>query len=277
MYILKTGEFENIWWRIENRTNELWEKNKLDIYHVVNITRAFSHAQNNRMCGSNKTYFNLEKIVLQNLDKLSDRDATHLMYAYSVREAGNPELYAAFDKRLASSVATMDYPSLFNAIYYMLFRENKKPELWQNVIEATLNNDETLPIIYVRPFKCAKLYMEQHFPKWDLTEFQDKLFHAENYFTITRLDNNYEKDKEYVDFKVFLNGHCLVFPTQFISYHGLVQLHFVFKEYKIAINFHLNKYTRPFDYQPSQMQKLPATLLKQEGWEVYELTEKQFS
>lgn len=25
------------------------------------------------------------------------------------------------------------------------------------------------------------------------------------------------------------------------------------------------------------MQKLPATLLKQEGWEVYELTEKQFS
>jgi hypothetical protein len=48
----------------------------------------------------------------------------------------------------------------------------------------------------------------------------------------------------------------------------------VFKEYKIAINFHLNKYTRPFDSVPSQMQKLPAKLLKLEGWEVYELTEK---
>lgn len=44
MYILKTGEFENIWWRIENRTNDLVEAGKLDIYHVTNIARAFSHA-----------------------------------------------------------------------------------------------------------------------------------------------------------------------------------------------------------------------------------------
>ena len=123
------------------------------------------------MCGTNKTYINFEKIVLANLDKISDRDATHLMYAYSVREAGNPELYAAFDKRLEPVIGSLDYPSLFNAIYYLLFRENAKPELWKNVIEATLNNDEILPIIYVRPFKCAKLFMEHHFPKWDLTEF----------------------------------------------------------------------------------------------------------
>ncbi len=42
MYILKTDQFENIWWRIENRTNELAIKGDLDIYHVVNILRAFS-------------------------------------------------------------------------------------------------------------------------------------------------------------------------------------------------------------------------------------------
>lgn len=42
MYILKTDQFENIWWRIENRTNELAIKGELDIYHVVNILRAFS-------------------------------------------------------------------------------------------------------------------------------------------------------------------------------------------------------------------------------------------
>jgi len=44
MYVFKTGEFENIWWRIENRTNELMEEGKLDIYHVTNITRAFSRS-----------------------------------------------------------------------------------------------------------------------------------------------------------------------------------------------------------------------------------------
>jgi hypothetical protein len=44
MYIMKTGEFENMWWRIENRTNELNEQKQLDIYNVTNILRAFSHA-----------------------------------------------------------------------------------------------------------------------------------------------------------------------------------------------------------------------------------------
>jgi len=45
MYILKTDQFENIWWRIERRTNELAEKKELDIYHVVNILRSFSRGQ----------------------------------------------------------------------------------------------------------------------------------------------------------------------------------------------------------------------------------------
>lgn len=44
MYVLKTGEFENIWWRIENRANELATKGELDIYNVINITRAFSRS-----------------------------------------------------------------------------------------------------------------------------------------------------------------------------------------------------------------------------------------
>jgi hypothetical protein len=159
MYIFKTAEFENIWWRIETRVNELNEQKALDIYHVTNITRAFSRSQNNRMCGNNKTFFNLEPVVLANLEKVSDRDASHLMYNYSVREAGNPELYKAFDKRLEKMVGTLDYPSLFNAIYYMLFREIDKPDLWHNVIEATLNQDDILPLIYYRPFKVAKFYM----------------------------------------------------------------------------------------------------------------------
>lgn len=89
---------------------------------------------------------------------------------------------------------TLDYPSLFNAIYYMLFRDISKPELWRNVIEATLNNDDVLPLLYYRPFKAAKVYMQSRFKDWDLSEFQDKLWHAEKYFNIMLLDQNYEKD-----------------------------------------------------------------------------------
>lgn len=44
LYILKTADFENIWWRIENRVNELALKGELESYHIVNILRSFSRA-----------------------------------------------------------------------------------------------------------------------------------------------------------------------------------------------------------------------------------------
>ena len=42
LYLLKTPEFENIWWRIEDAVN--LQVSKLDSYHVTNILRSFSHS-----------------------------------------------------------------------------------------------------------------------------------------------------------------------------------------------------------------------------------------
>jgi hypothetical protein len=52
------------------------------------------------MVGQEKTFTHLETIVLKNLQSLTSRDLTHLMYSYAVRGAGNPALHAAFEKRL---------------------------------------------------------------------------------------------------------------------------------------------------------------------------------
>ena len=130
MYILKTGGYENIFWRIERRANELASQDKLDIYHVTNILRAFSRSQNNRMCAKDKTFYNLEKAVLQNLDSATDRELSHLMYAYGIRAVGNPELHAKFEQKLAQIAGRLDYPSMFNVIYYMLFRGIKDQAIW---------------------------------------------------------------------------------------------------------------------------------------------------
>jgi len=46
---------------------------------------------------------------------------SHVAYAYGVRNVGNPELHKALDARIIKSVENMDYPSLFNVIYYLLF------------------------------------------------------------------------------------------------------------------------------------------------------------
>jgi hypothetical protein len=128
LYILKTPEFETIWWRIEDQANS--KISELDIYHVTNILRSFSHSQENKMCGKDKTFYNMEPIILKNIDKIGDRDLTHLMYAYSVRNVGNPELHKAFEKKLGQIAERLDYPSLFNVIYYMLFRENPNKDIW---------------------------------------------------------------------------------------------------------------------------------------------------
>lgn len=137
LYILKTSDFENIFWRVERRTNQLAHEGQLDAYHATNILRALSRSQKNKMCGQDKTFTVLEPTILATIDSIPDRDLTHLMYAYSVRGVGNPELHAAFERRLDEMADRLDYPSLFNAIYYMLFRENANEGIWRKLVENT--------------------------------------------------------------------------------------------------------------------------------------------
>ena len=62
-----------------------------------------------------------------------------------------------------------------------------------------------------------------------------------------------------------------------MTVHNLFLMHFVFHQQKIAINFHLEKFT-PSERltQPTEMQKLSAKVLKHEGWEILDLAEKEF-
>mgnify|MGYP007043754938 CR=1 FL=1 len=77
------------------------------------------------MVAQEKTFVHLESHILPLVPKMTPRDLSHVMYAYSVRGAGNPELHSAFEKRLEEVADQMDYPAMHNAIYYMLFKENE--------------------------------------------------------------------------------------------------------------------------------------------------------
>ena len=52
------------------------------------------------MAGSEKLFIHLEPHLMKNMDNFSSRDLSHILFAYSVRSVGNPELYKAFDRRL---------------------------------------------------------------------------------------------------------------------------------------------------------------------------------
>jgi len=76
--------------------------------------------------------------------------------------------------------------------------------------------------------------------------------------------------------KSFLNQKCLVYPIAFMTLENLFNLHYVFYDQKIAIQYHLTKMCPPFTKQPSEMQKLPSKLLRSQGWEILDLSEEQF-
>ena len=165
---------------------------------------------------------------------------------------------------------------MFNVIYYLLFRESTNEIIWRKIVDNTLNQTAVLPLIYYRPFKMSKLWLRQKFPDWDLHEYVDKFYNAERYYDVTKLEQNFFEDGEYLDFKAFLNGHCHVYPSVFCSIENLFTLHYVFFDHKIAINFHLDRFTKSSDSKPSEMQKLAAKVLKGEGWQIYDLSQKEF-
>jgi hypothetical protein len=77
----------------------------------------------------------------------------------------------------------------------------------------------------------------------ELRDFVDKHWHAERYYNVHKLEEGIERDKAYYNFKSFLNARCFVYPVSFVTVHNLFLMHFVFAGLKIAINFHLEKYT----------------------------------
>ena len=97
--------------------------------------------------------------MLKNLDSMSARDLSHVMFAYGVRGAGNPELHAAFEKKLEEVAEQLDYPGLHNAVYYMMFRENANENIWEKLVRTTIMQTDVLPLVYYKPFKASFIFL----------------------------------------------------------------------------------------------------------------------
>ena len=137
------------------------------------------------MSGSDKLFFHLEPLILSQLDDFSIRDLSHVLYAYSIREVGNPEFYKAMDQKISQIVDNgeiLDYPTLSNLIYYLMFTDNTDEKIWRHVIESTLSHDDVLPITYYKPFKFSRFFLMHKLPQINLDEYVDKFFYAERYF-----------------------------------------------------------------------------------------------
>ena len=64
----------------------------------------------------------------------------------------------------------------------MMFRENANQKVWEHIVNSTLEQDDTLPIVYYKPFKFSRSFLTAHFPDWDINEYIDRFYYAEQYF-----------------------------------------------------------------------------------------------
>jgi len=61
------------------------------------------------------------------------------------------------------------------------------------VISATVINKEILPLIFYRPFKASKFYLQGKFPDLNIEDYTDKFWYAERYYNAFRLEEHSEK------------------------------------------------------------------------------------
>ena len=122
----------------------------------------------------------------------------------------------------------LDYPSLSNAIYYMLFRENINKNIWEKLVKATVENPGILPITYYRAFKASDLFIKKYFPEMDVVDYVHKFWHPERYWNMLPKEEILEKEDTYYDFKQFLNAKCFLYPIPFMTLHNLFLLHYCF-------------------------------------------------
>ena len=112
-----------------------------------------------------------------------------------------------------------------------MFTDNTNKELWEHAVESTLYQDNTLPILYYRPFKFSRFYLKHHFPEWDLSMYYNRFYYAERYFNASTRDRYGQSNLTKTQFKGFLNQKILVYPCCYVTKHNLFNLDYLFEEH----------------------------------------------
>lgn len=272
---------ENSKWvlrKMEKHLVDLAEAGKLDTYQIATIFRAMHGMFNTQSFGKEETWLKLEPLIMEKINDFSTREISHIMHAYSFREAGNPDLHEAFVKRLHSEDKVHDFAALTNILYYMMFTDTLDGELWLKFVDSAIETGDkvTLPANALFAFKYAKLYINYNFPEWNIDHFNDLCWYAEAYNSTADSDFYGLKSIERQEFKAYLCNRLVVLPIVNLTMHNLIVLNFVFPKYKIAMQYFENHKTLSETGYATARQKLGSKLMRYEGWKVLDVTQNGF-
>lgn len=248
----------------------------LDEYNLTQIIRSLTKIKTYKGYGKDRTFIDLEPKVIQRINNFDIHSLSHIMHAYGFREQGNPELHKKFMARLQKQDELMSYQTLSNMIYYLLFTDNKDEEIWTKVIQNTLQNNGYIPVTHYLPFKMSRYYLAHHFPELDIRDYYDKFFYPERYYNARRSEFVFIEDTYQLDFIKYLFNRHFVFSSPFQAFHNCFILRHCFPAQKIAVNiFSEHECIQP-ENRISARQKLDGKIMAYEGWEVLNMSQKEF-
>ncbi len=293
LYLLKTDEVDPFINRIERNLIKLKNSNpeQIDAWSLHAVFRAFSKMKENKMCGSDKFFSEMEPILINHIEnfKLSFGELSDIIYAYSVRGSGSEKLLNLFNQKLNENLDQANsYHILHNIFWYFLFTENRNLDQWRVVLKKFNELEGRPPIYYYRPFKIAGYFIEKAFTEEQISsqigdenfvDFKDRFYDPEQVYDYVKYEKLYDQHPEYSNFKHMVNARLFLFPVPFVVMENMLIIHMCWENRKIGINIWLDRHLVPKTNGPVRVNKqhlVHSQMLKFEGWQILDLVWDDF-
>lgn len=163
-----------------------------------------------------------------------------------------------------------NFLELANVAYGLLYTDAKDRDLWKAFAKNVSTQEYSCPLIYYTPLKIARYYMDILFPEWDYKHYENTCFQAERYYSITKLNHDYDRYQENHDISRALNLQLKLddITTVFMEFENLYYLDFAFMPYKVGILVLKERDYMPYSDKPRAAFQLREKILKANDWEL---------
>lgn len=272
--LLRLENFKDLFLKIERAA--LKQVANADPFQTANLIYAFSKGNDGQGAGKEKFYKEFEPLVTKHWGKFNSHEKSRIYFAYAQRSLISKELREkTFNPWLKESLPKFDYHDLANVAYGLMYDEVTDRETWKAFARNVSTQKFVCPMLYYRPLKLARYYMDIYFPEWNMNHYEDTCFEVERYYNISRLYQNYER-QEYYDFSKIIHIDLNFDVKIWLEWENLYPVDYAIMPQKVGIFLQKDRDSLPGTNSPNPAYKLREKILKANGWTVFSVNWNDF-
>jgi hypothetical protein len=272
--LLRLENFNDIFLKIERALSK--NVSKADAFQTATLIYAFSKGNDGQGAGKDKFYQDFEPLVTKHWESFNSHEKSRIYLAYAQRALVSKDLKdKVFGPWIKKSLPTLDYHDLANVAYGLMYEDVADKATWKAFARNVITQKLVCPMLYYRPLKLARYYMDALFPEWDYSQYEDTCFEVERYYNISRLYNNYER-QEYYDFSRIIHIDLNFDVKIWLEWENLYNIDYAFMPQKAAILLQKDRDTLPGTILPTPAYKLREKILKANKWTLLNVNWKEF-